>query len=436
MVVVLPAPFGRGVRRCSPTEMWKLTPSTAVRSRSGGHRPHAAAGGDAGSRRLVLGVLSLVDAAHGCSFGRDLLGQNGESRSPFCRAMAPSVTPETSGTRRRRRPPRASAAAPTSWASSAAACWLSATPEAVLSAAWLTEDIINMIFPAPVARPLRQLRAMLLVVAAYCPRPRRRSSSGSRRSGRGGRDRLDRRHRAGGVVLDRFDLRVSRPTFFAVSLASYLDLVGDHGEALAHYRHRAASMRSLARHARRLVCWAMPVMTLTIWPISAELSPNFPTTSVVAGGPRPPGSRPSSRIAHVGEMSLIDAEHLLGAGGDRLDALAHLHRRCSDRVQLRGTSSSSCSETGRTRPAAPAHWRGSRGRHFSRSRSCTASRSNACDTSWPIMRRLSSRFFSTGHCSVAKKSSCPPPTTFGLDREAEAATSTPTRCGEHLGRSR
>jgi hypothetical protein len=62
---------------------------------------------------------------------------------------------------------------------------------------------------------------------------------------------------------------------FAVSLASSLTSLATTAKPLPASPARAASM--VALRARRLVCWAMPVITLTIWPISALESPSNDT---------------------------------------------------------------------------------------------------------------------------------------------------------------
>ncbi len=66
----------------------------------------------------------------------------------------------------------------------------------------------------------------------------------------------------------------------AVSLASSFTSLATTAKPLPASPARAASM--VALRASKLVCWAIEVMTLITWPISALLSPSLPTVTFVS----------------------------------------------------------------------------------------------------------------------------------------------------------
>ena len=128
---------------------------------------------------------------------------------------------------------------------------------------------------------------------------------------------------------------VARPVSWASSLTSPATTAKPRPASPA----RAASMVALS--ARRLVCWAIDVMTRMTLLISADDSPSLVT--VLVGGLRR-GDRAGGHTGRVGGAAgdLADRRgHLLGADGGRLDVL----QTCSAAAETRlACAADSCAE--------------------------------------------------------------------------------------------
>ncbi len=132
-------------------------------------------------------------------------------------------------------------------------------------------------------------------------------------------------------------LRLISSVALAVSLASSLTSLATTAKPLPASPARAASM--VAFRARRLVCWAMEVMTLMTCPISAEESPSLATVALVVSATLT--AEVATRGGFGGVLGdFLDAgAHLFGAGGDSLQVLADGLRGLETTFSLGGSLS-------------------------------------------------------------------------------------------------